>query len=160
MHIYVYMVVDSLPFLSQIAQKHGFPWCSLGIFDILYFCVLSRQIWEKTKRQIAELQVPVPIHSLMNSLMIWVIANLSILKSVLTDFEFVKCGPAPSTNNKSAFCSLHRFAFSAYVPKWADLESVFTMDRFGICQGFPRQIRKVHGAEDRFVICRGFILDK
>jgi hypothetical protein len=106
-YICIYMVVDSLPFLSQIAQKHGFPWCSLGIFDILYFCVLSRQIWGKTKRQIAELQVPVPIHSLMNSLMIWVIANLSILESVLTDFEFVKCGPAPSTNNKSAGWQIH-----------------------------------------------------
>ena len=72
--------------------------------------------------------------------MIWVIANLSILESVLTDFEFVKCGPAPSTNNKSAFCSLHFRHMSRneqiwnLSSQWTDLESVKdSLDKFEKC---------------------------
>ena len=70
--------------------------------------------------------------------MIWVIANLSILKSVLTDFEFVKCGPAPSTNNKSAFCT-----------------RIFGKNMLEICRDFVTDFKFVKEILDRFQICQG-----
>ena len=89
--------------------------------------------------------------------MIWVIANLSILKSVLTDFEFVKCGPAPSTNNKSAFCSLHFRHMSRneqiwnLSSQWTDLESV---------KDFLDNFEKCTVQKTDLLFVKGFPLDK